>query len=73
MLKSVIKIAAAKILFAIIHSLLATRAVKRKATKVFGKQKRNNKYRSFYNAQAVVTFGALVLYGISLPQVKGIF
>jgi uncharacterized membrane protein len=68
MLKSVIKIAAATILFAGIHSLLATKAAKKKATKVLGERKRNGLYRTFYNAQAVITFGALVLYGISLPD-----
>ncbi|MDQ4122369.1 MAG: hypothetical protein M3209_13095 [Acidobacteriota bacterium] len=68
MIKSVIKIAAATILFAGIHSLLATRAAKRKAIDLLGEQKRNGLYRAFYNAQAVITFGALVLYGISLPD-----
>jgi len=68
MLKSVIKIAAATVLFAGIHSLLATKAAKRKATRVLGEQNRNGLYRPFYNAQAVITFGALVLYGIKLPD-----
>jgi uncharacterized membrane protein len=68
MLKSIIKIAAATILFTGIHSVLATKAAKRKATEVLGEQNRNGLYRPFYNAQAVVTFGALVLYGISLPD-----
>jgi methanethiol S-methyltransferase len=68
MLKSVIKIAAATILFAGIHSLLATKAAKKKATKVLGERSRNGLYRPFYNAQSVITFGTLVLYGISLPD-----
>jgi methanethiol S-methyltransferase len=68
MIKSVIKIAAATILFAGIHSLLATRAAKRKATDVLGEQKRNALYRSFYNAQAVFTFAALIFYGIGLQD-----
>src|SRR5687767_4921473 len=68
MFKSIIKIAAATILFAGIHSLLATKAAKRVATKILGEQKRNALYRPFYNAQALITFGALVLYGISLPD-----
>lgn len=66
MFKNVIKFAAATILFAGIHSLLASRSAKKIATRIFGKKKRNALYRPFYNAQAVITFGALVLYGIKL-------
>lgn len=72
MFKSVIKITAATILFAGIHSLLATKAAKKKATRVLGERNRNGLYRSYYNAQAVITFGALVLYGISLPD-RGLY
>ena len=68
MLKSVAKIAFATILFVGVHSLLATKAAKKKATKVLGARRRNGLYRLFYNSQAVITFGALVLYGIKLPD-----
>lgn len=68
MFKSFIKAAVATVLFAGVHSLFATRAAKKKATKIFGKQKRNALYRPFYNAQAIITFSALVLYLIKLPD-----
>ena len=68
MFKSIIKMAAATIFFAGIHSLFATRSAKKKATRIFGKKKRNALYRPFYNAQAVITFGALVLYSMKLPN-----
>lgn len=68
MLKSVIKIAVATILFAGIHSLLATHEAKRKATKLLGARNRNGLYRPFYNVQAVITFGALALYAFRLPD-----
>lgn len=68
MFKSIIKIAAATILFAGIHSLLAARATKRKAAALVGDRRRNALYRPFYNVLAVVTFGALVIYGAKLPD-----
>lgn len=66
--KSIVKIMAATTLFAGIHSLLASRAAKRVATDILGERQRNALYRPFYNAQAVITFGALVLYGSKLPD-----
>jgi methanethiol S-methyltransferase len=68
MLKSIVKITAATILFAGIHSLLASRGVKRLASRMLGERKRNALYRPIYNVQAVLTFGALVVYGLSLPD-----
>lgn len=68
MFNSFIKVAAGTLLFAGVHSLLASRAVKRKAKKVLGDQKRNALYRPLYNAQAIITFGALGLYLIKLPD-----
>jgi len=68
MFKSIIKIAAATALFAGMHSLLAARATKRKAAALLGDQRRNALYRPLYNALAVVTFGALVLYGVKQPD-----
>jgi methanethiol S-methyltransferase len=66
--KSIVKIMAATALFAGIHSLLAGRAAKRIAAEMLSERQRNALYRPFYNAQAVITFGALVLYGIKLPD-----
>jgi methanethiol S-methyltransferase len=68
MFKSIVKIVAATALFAGIHSLLASRAAKRVATEVLSERQRNALYRPFYNAQAVITFAALVLYGTRLPD-----
>lgn len=68
MFKSIVKIMAATTLFAGLHSLLATRAAKGVAAKMLSKRQRNAFYRPFYNAQAVITFGALVLYGSKLPD-----
>ena len=68
MFRSVFKIMAATALFAGLHSLLASRAAKRKAVELLGERQRNALYRPFYNAQAVVTFGALALYCFKLPD-----
>jgi methanethiol S-methyltransferase len=68
MFKSIVKIMAATVLFAGVHSSLASRRAKRIAAKMLSERQRNAFYRPFYNAQAVITFGALVLYGSSLPD-----
>jgi protein-S-isoprenylcysteine O-methyltransferase Ste14 len=68
MFKSILKIMAATTLFAGIHSLLACRSAKRVATEMLGERQRNALYRPFYNAQAVITFGTLILYGSKLPD-----
>ena len=68
MLKSIVKIVAATMLFAGVHSVLASRAAKRAAARMLGERRRNALYRPFYNVQAVITFGALLLYGIDLPD-----
>ena len=68
MFKSIAKIMAATTLFAGLHSLLASRAAKDVAAKMLTERQRNAFYRPFYNAQAVITFGALVLYGSKLPD-----
>ena len=68
MSKSILKIAAATALIAGIHSLLGSRAAKEKASKLFGERMRNGIYRPLYNGLAIVTFGALGLYGLNLPD-----
>ena len=68
MFKSIIKIAAATVVFAGIHSLLASKAAKEKASKLLGERTRNGLYRPLYNGLAIVTFGALGLYGLKLPN-----
>jgi hypothetical protein len=68
MFKSIVKIAAVTILFSGIHSLLASRAAKKKAANVLGLRKRNAIYPTFYNVQSLITFGGLILYGKTLPD-----
>jgi hypothetical protein len=47
---------------------LASKAAKEKASKLLGERTRNGLYRPLYNGLAIVTFGALVLYGLKLPN-----
>lgn len=68
MLKSIFKIMAATMLFAGVHSLLASRTAKGAAIALFGERKRNGLYRPFYNFVAITTFGALIIYGIRIPD-----
>lgn len=68
MWKNIFKVAVATTLFAGAHSLFASRAAKRSAVALAGQRGRNALYRPFYNLQAVVTFGALVLYCLRLPD-----
>lgn len=68
MFKSIIKIAAATILFAGIHTILASKSAKEKAVKLLGERKRNGLYRPLYNGLAVITLGGLGLYAIKLPN-----
>lgn len=68
MFKSILKIGATTLLFAGIHSLLATRAAKRKTLEIVGERKRNALYRPLYNAQSLIAFGSLFWYGMSLPD-----
>ena len=68
MFKSIIKIAAATAFFAGIHSLLASKEAKEKANKLLGERTRNGLYRPLYNGLAIVSFGALGLYGLKLPD-----
>lgn len=66
--RNLLKIAAATAAFAGVHSLLASRAAKRKAAELFGERQRNGLYRVFYLGQSAVTFGALVAYLRGLPD-----
>lgn len=62
MVPSIVKIVVATIVYAAVHSLLASRAAKRFATSVVGEHNYRAFYRPFYVAQATVTTGALFLY-----------
>jgi hypothetical protein len=68
MFKSIIKIVASTALVVGIHSLLASKAAKKKASELFGERARNGLYRPLYNGLAIATFGALSLYALRLPN-----
>lgn len=68
MFKSIIKIAAATSLAVGIHSLLASKAAKEKASELLGERTRNGLYRPLYNGLAIATFGVLGLYAFRLPN-----
>jgi hypothetical protein len=68
MFKSIIKIAAATSLVVGIHSLLASKAAKEKASELLGERTRNGLYRPLYNGLAIATFGVLGLYAFRLPN-----
>jgi hypothetical protein len=63
-----LRIGVAALVFAAVHSALASRRAKQAAERVAGERTRNGWYRAAYNAQAVATFGALVAYGRRLPD-----
>ena len=66
--RNIFKIIAATALFAGVQSLLATRRAKRTLTTIIGERRRNALYRPLYNAVAVLTTSALVLYLVRLPN-----
>jgi protein-S-isoprenylcysteine O-methyltransferase Ste14 len=66
--KSVAKTVFAVGLWAALHSILATRTVKRAATKRLGQQASNGLYRLTYNAVAISTGGGVFLYVHRLPD-----
>jgi hypothetical protein len=68
MFKSILKIAAATALVVGIHSVLASKAAKKKACELFGERTRNGIYRPLYNGLAIATLGALALYALKLPN-----
>ncbi|MDB6029717.1 MAG: hypothetical protein JWM16_55 [Verrucomicrobiales bacterium] len=68
--KTVLKVVAATGLFAVVHTILASRKAKATATRLVGERNRNAFYRPFYNAQATVTSGALAYYIYKLPDKK---
>lgn len=62
MWRSMIRIGAAVALFAVVHSVLASRPAKRLASRAFGERARNGLYRPFYIGQSLIGFAALVVY-----------
>lgn len=62
------KAAAATVAYGLLHSALASTRAKRAAARHLGERNRAGLYRTFYNAQAVLTFAGLLLYLRSLPR-----
>ena len=66
--KSLWRLAAATALFLGGHSLLAGRPAKEAAARLLGERRRNGLYRLFYQAFALLSFGALGAYAARLPD-----
>ena len=62
-----LRVAAATVCVAALHSTLASHAAKAVAEAALGTRRRNALYRPVYNAVALLTFGWLFLYARSLP------
>lgn len=58
----------ATLLFAVVHSILASRRAKRIAGQVVGERRTEGTYRLAFNVQATVTTGWLLLYLCRLPD-----
>jgi protein-S-isoprenylcysteine O-methyltransferase Ste14 len=65
--RSAAKVAGATALWATAHSLLADDRVKERVGQVIGHERRAAFFRVFYNVQAVLSFGALLLYFARQP------
>lgn len=68
MLKSFLRVFAAVGLFAILHSLLASRGAKQFAARQFGVRQSDGLYRAFYIAQSGLTLAGLLAYLSRLPD-----
>ncbi len=66
--KALWRLAAAAALFLGAHSLLASGPAKEAAAQWMGERRRNAFYRLFYNAFALLSFGALGMYAARLPD-----
>lgn len=68
MFRSILKIAAGTLVFAALHSALASRAAKRMITFALGERRRNGLYRPAYNVVAIASFGGLCWFASRLPD-----
>ena len=68
MVRTILKILGATTLFAVVHSVLASRQAKMQAARLFGPRARNGGYRVFYLAQSVLSLALLLLYLKRLPD-----
>ena len=66
-IKTLLQSVAGTVLFAGVHSLLASHEAKRVAASTIG-LRRPNSYRLAYNAQAIATFGGLCVWLRRLPN-----
>jgi protein-S-isoprenylcysteine O-methyltransferase Ste14 len=66
--RGVLAVLAATAAFSLVHTLLASRRTKAAVRGAVGARGHDAWYRPFYNAQAVVTFAALVVYGRRQPS-----
>lgn len=67
-MKAALKVGLATAAFGAVHSLLASHAAKERAARLVGRRPRDGAYRVFYNAQALATFGLLVVYASHAPS-----
>jgi protein-S-isoprenylcysteine O-methyltransferase Ste14 len=65
---TIVKTVLAMVVFAGVHSALASRQAKQAAESKLGVRQRNGLYRVFYIAQSLVTFGMLAAYLRRLPD-----
>lgn len=68
MLGSMLKTIAATAAFAVVHSTLASSAVKQQAAGLVGERNRNGLYRVFFIAQSALTASLLAMYLRQLPS-----
>jgi hypothetical protein len=68
MWRSAAKVAAATVLFALVHSLFASRAAKEWTARRLGERNRNGLYRAFFLGQSILSFAALAAYVLRLPE-----
>jgi methanethiol S-methyltransferase len=57
-----VRTCAATVIYAAMHSVFASRTVKRTAARLFGRRNRNALYRPFYLVQSVITIAVLMAY-----------
>lgn len=68
MIQSMLKVMGVTVVFALVHSGLASLAAKERAARLFGRRHRNGLYRIFFNIQAMLTLAALWAAVHPLPE-----
>lgn len=67
-MNTILKTAVATLAFAAAHSALASRHAKKIAGDLIGRERSEAVYRVFYVGQGAISFGALIIYCVSLPK-----